>query len=138
MGYPALVTTILVVHFAYLGYVVLGGFLAWRWPRAFWPHLAAGAWGLAVVSVPLTCPLTAAEQWARHRAGETGRIDGFIDRYIESVLYPERYTVALQIAAGVLVLGSWLGALLLWRRRRAVRADTAGNAEVSSRPTATV
>jgi hypothetical protein len=137
MGYRVLVTVVLVAHFAYLGYVVLGGFLAWRWPRAFWPHLLAGLWGVAVVGVPLDCPLTLAENWARLRAGQAGTTRGFIDRYIEGVLYPARYTAALQAGVAVVVLGSWLGAYLRWRRRRRT-SDTAVKSEVSSKPTATV
>jgi hypothetical protein len=136
VGYRVLVTAILTVHFAYLAYVILGGFLAWRWPRAFWPHLVAAAWGLAVVGIPLTCPLTTAENWARRRAGSTALTKGFIDRYIEGVLYPERYTRLLQVLVAVLVLGSWLGAFL-WRRRRRT-LDTTRKSEVSSRSTATV
>ena len=118
-----LVTVILVVHFGYLAYVVLGGFLAWRWPRAFWPHLAAAAWGLAVVGIPLTCPLTTAENWARRRAGQSQQTSGFIDRYIEGALYPERYTLALQVLAGILVVGSWAGAYL-YRRHLRRRVET--------------
>jgi hypothetical protein len=118
-----LVTVILAVHFAYLGYVVVGGFLAWRWPRMFWPHLAAAAWGLAVVGIPLTCPLTTAENWARRRAGQTQQTAGFIDRYIEGVLYPERYTVLLQVLAGAMVVGSWAGAYL-YRRHTRRRVET--------------
>jgi Protein of Unknown function (DUF2784) len=138
MGYRMLVTAILAVHFAYLGYVVFGGFLAWRWPRAFWPHLVAGLWGVAVVGIPLDCPLTTAEDWARQKAGQAPLTEGFIDRFIEGVLYPERYAVALQIAAGVTVLVSWIGAYLRWRKRRRFPPDTGSNSEVSSRPTATV
>jgi hypothetical protein len=113
-----LVTVILTVHFGFLAYVVLGGFLAWRWPRLFWPHLAAAGWGLAVVAVPLTCPLTVAENWARERAGLAPESRGFIDRYIEGVLYPSRYTLLLQVLVGVLVIGSWAGAYLFRRNRR--------------------
>jgi hypothetical protein len=118
-----LVTVILVVHFGYLAYVVFGGFLAWRWPRAFWPHLAAAAWGLAVVGIPLTCPLTTAENWARRQAGQSRQTSGFIDRYIEGVLYPERFTLALQVLAGALVVGSWVGAYL-YRRHLRRRVET--------------
>jgi hypothetical protein len=118
----ALVTVILVVHFSYLAYVILGGFLAWRWPRMFWPHLAAAAWGLAVVGIPLTCPLTTAENWARRKAGLGGQTSGFIDRYIEGALYPPRYTLLLQVLVGVTVIGSWAGAYLFRHRRR--RAET--------------
>jgi hypothetical protein len=120
VGYGVLVTVILVVHFLYLAYVILGGFLAWKWPRMFWPHLVAAAWGLAVVGIPLTCPLTTAENWARRQAGQTQQTSGFIDRYIEGVLYPSRYTLILQVAVAVMVLGSWVGAYRYARSRRRV------------------
>ena len=118
-----LVSVILVVHAGYLAFVVVGGFLAWRWPRVFWVHLAAAAWGLAVVGIPLTCPLTTAENWARRQAGQTEQSAGFIDRYIEGVLYPERFTLLLQVLVGVTVVGSWAGAYL-YRRHLRRRVET--------------
>jgi hypothetical protein len=117
MGYRALVTVVLVAHFAFLAYVVLGGLLAVRWPRAFWPHLLAAAWGLLLVTFSLTCPLTMAEDWARQRAGEGALTKGFIDRYIEGVLYPERYTDLLRVVVAVVIGGSWAWAFVRWRRR---------------------
>ena len=134
MGWDAVVTTILGVHFAYLAYVVLGGFLAWRWRWAVVPHLLAGGWGFVVVAFQLRCPLTTAEHWARRKAGQAGSGEGFIDRYIEGVLYPERYTVALDVLVGFVVIGSWLGVWYRWKRR----ADTPSNAADSGEPAATV
>lgn len=107
--YQVLATVILVTHFAYLAYVVVGGFLAWRWPRTIWVYLVAAAWGLVVVVAPLACPLTVAEDWSRRRAGEIGLTQGFVDRYIEGVLYPERYTRLLQVLVGLLVITSLVG-----------------------------
>ena len=43
MGYRLLTTLILVLHFGFLVYLVVGGFLAWRWPRTLWLHLVAAA-----------------------------------------------------------------------------------------------
>ena len=34
MVYRALVPVIILAHFAFLAYVVFGGFLTWRWPSA--------------------------------------------------------------------------------------------------------
>jgi Protein of Unknown function (DUF2784) len=118
MGYRFAVTAILTVHFAFLAYVVGGGFLAIRWPRLFWPHLAAAAWGLLVILVPIVCPLTWAENWARQRAGEPALTKGFIDRYIEGVIYPARYTRLIDVLVALAVLGSWLLVYRHWRTRR--------------------
>jgi hypothetical protein len=113
-----LTTAILGLHFAFVAYVVVGGFLAWRWPRTIWLHLAAGAWGFVVIAARLTCPLTYAEDWFRRQAGEPGLTRGFIDRYIEGVVYPERFTTLMQVLAATAVVGSWVGFVVVMRRRR--------------------
>lgn len=120
MGFQVLASTALAVHFAYLAYVVSGGFLAWRWPRTVWVHLVAAGWGLAVITVPLDCPLTALEDWARRRAGQGPLDRGFIDRYIEGVLYPQRYVHVMQGLAVAVIAVSYLGIYRRWRVRRAV------------------
>jgi len=118
MGYRALVGVILVVHFGFLAYLVFGGLAAIRWPKTFWPHLAAVLWGLAAITFPMVCPLTWAEDQARQRAGEAPLTAGFIDRYIENVLYPERYTGLVRVLVALVVLGSWALAFRTWSIRR--------------------
>jgi hypothetical protein len=120
VGYKVLTTAILVTHFAYLAYVVFGGFLAWRWPRTIVIHLLAAGWGLYVILARMVCPLTYAEDWSRRRAGESGLTQGFIDRYIEGVLYPERYAGLMQALAVIAVVVSYVGfgVITAGRRRR--------------------
>lgn len=117
MGYRILTTLVLTLHFGYLAYVVVGGFVAWRWPRTIWLHLVAAAWGLAVIGIPLRCPLTWVEDWSRRRAGEGAPSAGFVDRYLEGALYPERYTALLQALVALTVVGSYVGFFLLRRGR---------------------
>lgn len=131
MGYRLLADAVMVAHFGFLGYVVLGGFLAWRWPWALLPHLIAAGWGGLTVLFPatLSCPLTAWEDAARHAAGQQGLpASGFIDHYLEGVVYPERYTGLIQGTAAVVVLVSWLGAyhrvFTRTRQRRPLPGDT--------------
>jgi Protein of Unknown function (DUF2784) len=138
---PVLTTAILGLHFGYLAYAVFGGFLAWRWPRMIWPHLAAAAWGAALIAGGLPCPLTAAEEWTRRRAGEARVSGGFIDRYIEGVLYPERYAGLMQALAAATILASWVGFIVIRRRvRRGRRAlpDTGRKSTESKGRAATV
>ena len=108
MVWRRLVTLILFTHFAYLAYVVGGGFLAWRWPKAFWPHLAAVTWGVLLIGFHLSCPLTSAENWARARAGEGADV-GFVDTYVTDVIYPARYTNLARLMCAVVILISWVG-----------------------------
>ncbi|RKR90840.1 uncharacterized protein DUF2784 [Micromonospora pisi] len=113
MGYRLLTTVILVVHFGFLAYLLLGGFVAWRWRWTIWPHLAAAGWGMTVVVGKVVCPLTHAEHWSRRRAGETGAAttQGFIDRYVEGVIYPEQFTALAQLLLALTVAASWAGFL---------------------------
>jgi hypothetical protein len=115
VGYRILIAVSLVAHFAFVGYVVVGGFLAWRWPWTFWPHAAAALWGLLTITVPVTCPLTWAEDWARQRAGEPPLTKGFMDRYINGVLYPARLETLVQVLIALTILVSWIGVYTRWR-----------------------
>ena len=113
------------VHFAFIAYVVCGGFLAWRWPRAVWPHLAAAAYGLGVTVIGWLCPLTWLEHWGRTNAGQQGLdAGGFISHYLTGVVYPAEHLREIQLAAAATVALSWLGAALLARRRGPLRERT--------------
>jgi hypothetical protein len=43
VGFRILVYAAMAAHFAFLAFGVLGGFLAWRWPRLIWFQLAGVA-----------------------------------------------------------------------------------------------
>ncbi|MDT4997549.1 MAG: hypothetical protein QOD45_1617 [Pseudonocardiales bacterium] len=116
MGYRLLVDLVVSVHLAFLAYVVLGGFLAWRWPRLIWLHLPVAAYGGLIVLIGWTCPLTAVERWLRTRAGEHGYRDGFIDHYLTGVLYPEHFKTQARLLAALVVAVSYAGVLLIAQR----------------------
>jgi hypothetical protein len=119
VGYRLLDDATVVVHSAFMAYVVLGGFLAWRWPASGWAHLACAGWGLATIVWGLHCPLTFVENWARTRAGEAPLRGGFIDTYLTGVLYPDRAKTAVLCLVVLAVAVSWGGvALRVVSRRR--------------------
>jgi Protein of Unknown function (DUF2784) len=118
MEYRVVAEATMLVHFAFLAYVTAGGFLAWRWPAAFWPHLLLAGWGLSTVVFGWNCPLTYLEDWARRRAGEQGLTTGFIDHYLTGVVYPERYAGLVQSLVAVAVAVAWAGTLIRWLHRR--------------------
>jgi len=122
VGYRLVVVLVVGLHFAFLAFVIGGGYLALRWPRLIWAHLAACAWAAAIVTAPdLLCPLTVAENWARRGAGMSSYTEGFVDRYVKGVLYPSGWTTLVQAAVAVAVLTSWV---LWYRKRRATRLGT--------------
>ncbi|MEV4162994.1 DUF2784 domain-containing protein [Nonomuraea dietziae] len=116
MMYRLIADAAMVVHFLFLAYLTLGGFLALRWPRAIWAHLAVAAWGVMSIVTGVECPLTLVEDWGRRQAGLAGLTpSGFVDHYIEGVIYPEEHTNLVRLGVASLVVGSWFG--YLWRRR---------------------
>jgi uncharacterized protein DUF2784 len=117
MGYQLLAELVMLLHFGFLAYVALGGFLAWRWPWLVVPHVVAVVWGALNATVGIPCPLTAWEYAARRRAGELGLPRGFIDTYLTGVVYPDEHLLTAQLLVATLVAVSWAGFLV--RRRRA-------------------
>ena len=123
VGYHLLAEGTMIVHFAFLAYVVGGGFLAWRWPRAVWPHLVLAGWGLSTLVFHQDCPLSLLENWARRHAGEPGlKHHGFIETYLTGVVYPARDLWLVQLLAAVVIAVSWAGVLVRRRRRPGERA----------------
>lgn len=105
----ALAELVMVIHYGVLVFLVVGGFLAWRWPRVLWFHVAMAAWGLSIVTFPLACPLTWLENVLRSAAGQSPLAGGFIDTYIDGVLYPESAAGTVQLVVALCVVVSWVG-----------------------------
>jgi hypothetical protein len=117
--YEIIVAVTVATHFAFVGYGVIGGFLALRWPRTIWVHVPVVIWCVAIEIVDFVCPLTALERWARTRAGMAALpSDGFIDHYITGVLYPASAKNVVLVVVLVAVLGSWALFARTGRRRR--------------------
>ncbi|WP_089300931.1 DUF2784 domain-containing protein [Haloechinothrix alba] len=119
--YRVLADATMSLHLAFLAYVLLGGFLAWRWPRAIVPHAIATGWAVTIVTFGFTCPLTPLENHFRAEAGERGAGSGFIEHYLADIVYPQQHIELLWAASAVVVLVSWAGLAVLLRRRSAVR-----------------
>src|SRR3712207_9038634 len=66
------------------------------------------AYGLGIVTIGWTCPLTPLEKWLRPGSDYEG---GFVDQYLEDVVWPEELTPLLWAVAGVLVVVGYAGVL---------------------------
>ena len=120
MFYRVLADGVMIVHFAFILFVAVGAVLAWRWPALVWAHLPAVAWGVGSVAIGFPCPLTPLEKGLRRMAGDEGYRGGFVDHYIEDVIYPDEYSAVLRGLAGVTIVAGYVG----FRR---VRRDVATN-----------
>lgn len=119
MPYRPLADLILIVHLAFVLFVVLGGFLVLRRPGLMWLHIPAVVWGALIEFVGLFCPLTPLEVALRELGGGTGYAGGFIEHYLAAALYPSGLSRGIQIALGSAVLA--LNAAIygyLWIRKR--------------------
>ena len=114
---------VVLIHAAFVIFVVLGGLLASRWPKVMWVHAPAAIWGIVVEYAGFICPLTPLEIAFRERAGQAGYHGGFVEHYVESLLYPSNLTREFQLALGTCVL--LVNGVVYWRvlrRRRKTKA----------------
>lgn len=107
-------------HLGFVLFVVLGGLLGLRWPRAVWLHLPAVLWGAGIEFVHGICPLTPLENHLRALGGEAGYSGDFVEHYLLPVLYPAGLTQKTQLVLGsfVVVLNVVVYAVIWWRWRR--------------------
>src|SRR5687767_9857630 len=84
MWYRAGADLVVVVHLLFIGFIVGGAFLTWRWPMIIWAHIPAVVYGALV-------------EFAGYRGG-------FISHYLVKVIYPPGLTHGMQIGLGLLLL----------------------------------
>lgn len=90
------VVVVVAAHFAFIGYLVVGGFVALRWPRTIVLHILAVIWG------------------PQHLAGPT----------VSGVLYPIDAVRVVEAGVFAVVIVSWglfAYAMVRGRRRSSLR-----------------
>jgi hypothetical protein len=100
-----------------MAYLLVGGFIAWRWPKTIWIHGVAALWAALIVTTKVPCPLTALQNHLRESAGQQPLSNSFINLYIRGTFYPADRQVVAQAATAVVVIASWVGFARLQRRR---------------------
>ncbi len=119
--YGVLADLLVVVHLAFVFFVVCGGFLVWRWPRLVWVHIPSTLWGIGIELWGCICPLTPWENWLRGQAGQVGYEGDFIEHYLMPILYPTELTRSSQILlAGVAFVVNLVAYGTWWYRYRSV------------------
>lgn len=109
---------IIIIHFLFILFVLLGGLLVLRWPKWAWLHLPAICWGFLVELNGWICPLTPWENHLRRLAGKLMYEGDFIGEYLIPLIYPVDLTREMQylFAAAVVLINTVLY-LLIWHRR---------------------
>ncbi|HQD14843.1 MAG TPA: DUF2784 domain-containing protein [Ottowia sp.] len=104
---------IVVFNVGGLALIVAGNRLDWRWVNRWWfraAHLAAIAVVVAQAWLGITCPLTTLESWLRALAGSAAYNAGFIEHWVQRILFyeaPAWVFVTAYTLFGLLVVVVW-------------------------------
>jgi len=93
--------------------IVVGNLAHWRWVNGLGFRLAHAAAIAAVVAeawLGLTCPLTTLEMWLRSRAGAVTYGGGFVEHWLQWLLYYDApawiFTITYSVF-GLIVAATW-------------------------------
>ena len=115
---------VLILHLAFILFVIAGAVLVMRWPAVVWLHLPAAAWGTFVEVTGRICPLTTLENTLRRRAGLEGYAESFVEHYLVPVIYPAGLTRDIQWwLAGIVVIVNVALYFHILRNRRKTRIN---------------
>lgn len=120
MLYRIAADAVLLVHLAFILFVLLGGLLV-AWKRGWIVlHLPAAAWGVYVELSGRLCPLTGLENQLRRLAGEAGYEAGFIEHHLLPLIYPDWLSVLVQyaLAAIVMLTNASIYGMLMWHHKQ--------------------
>ena len=104
MLYSLLADLVVLLHFSFVVFAVLGGLLVLRWFACIWLHLPAAIWAALIEFQGWICPLTHLENWLRRAAGQSGYETGFVEHYVVPILYPADLNSGVQIVLGLFVI----------------------------------
>ena len=99
-----LANAVVVLHALFILFILVGGFLAWRWHRVALLHVPCAVWGVLIEYNGWICPLTPLENSLRMRAGQQGYGGGFVEHYLLPAIYPAGLTPRIQVVLGTAVL----------------------------------
>ena len=121
MIYLLLADVLVVLHFGFIVFVVLGALTVFRWPKMVWAHIPCALWGAWIELSGGICPLTPLEVRFRRMGGTEGYTGGFIEHYLVPIVYPAGLTRTHQLVLGGLVVAvnAGLYVFLVWRRLQA-------------------
>ncbi len=115
---------VVLLHFAFILFVGVGGLFVLKWRRLGWFHVPAVLWAALIECTDWVCPLTPLENMLR-RASGGGYTSGFIEHYIVPVIYPAEMTRGIQIGLGlgVVVLNAFIYTVVLKRPMKRERKE---------------
>jgi len=104
MHYHFLADLVVLIHFAFIVFAVLGGILTYWWRKALWLHIPVVLWAGWIEFTGGICPLTPLENWLRSRGEQAIYSIDFVGQYILPLVYPEGLTRGIQLVFGAIVV----------------------------------
>lgn len=95
---------VLLAHFAFVLFAVLGGVLVYVDRTWAWLHIPVVLWSSVVNLASWTCPLTPLEKVLRERAGRSGYSGGFVEHYVGRLVYPRGMPRQMELIAGISII----------------------------------
>ena len=94
----------LIVHFAFIIFVVFGALLFFVSTKIIYVHVPALIWGIYIEITHSICPLTYLENWFLQKANLTTYSEGFIQNYLVPIVYPTNLTGDLQTYLAIVLI----------------------------------
>ena len=94
----------LIVHFAFIIFVVFGALLFFVSTKIIYVHVPALIWGIYIELTHSVCPLTYLENWFLQKANLTTYSEGFIQNYLVPIVYPKNLTEGLQTYLAIVLI----------------------------------
>lgn len=106
------------LHLGFILWVIFGALLTRGRRLLTGLHLGTLAYGFLIEILPIGCPLTSAEQWARQGAGMAPYPGDFLRHYLELIIYPDVPYVWLIVGATVVCAANLVVYARRWRTAR--------------------
>jgi hypothetical protein len=118
--YELAVDFALIVHFAFIIFVLFGALLFFVSTKIIYVHLPALFWGMYIELTHSICPLTYLENWFLQKTDLKTYSEGFIQNYLVSIVYPKNLTEDLQIyfAIAIVVINSIIYGFIIYKTRK--------------------
>ena len=126
MAFRVAADAVVLVHAAFVAFVILGGLLVLRRPYLAWVHVPAAVWGVLIEFAGWICPLTPLENFLRDRAGLSTYQGDFVEHYVLPMLYPAELTRSRQVWLGLVALS--INLFVYWRLIRTASVRQRGHA----------
>lgn len=94
----------LIIHFAFIIFVIFGALLFFVSRKIIYAHVPALIWGIYIELTHSVCPLTYLENWFLNKAKLTTYSEGFIQNYLVPIVYPSNLTNNLQTYLAIVLI----------------------------------